>query len=322
MVDFSIEQKVAYSIIRNSIQNNKISHAYLVNTNNYSFSWEFVMEMVKMFLCVDHLKEDNCLECDLCRRILDDNYPELKIIEADGMWIKKNQIIDLQTDFNKIALEGNKRVYVIKDAEKMNQTTSNSILKFLEEPSNEIIAILVTSNLNLLLPTIVSRCQLINLNNRTRNNNNSFENFAYICVDSQLEFESFVSDEKNKELFNNIIDFIKFYENNDIDTLIYSKEIWHSKFKDRIEIVRVLDLIINFYYDMLLYKLNRNIIFFNDYINLIEILSKKNSIDDIIRKINASIESKDKIKYNVNLNLFFDKYIIMLGGSVYEGSGC
>ena len=322
MVDFSIEQKVAYSIIRNSIQNNKISHAYLVNTNNYSFSWEFVMEMVKMFLCVDHLKEDNCLECDLCRRISDDNYPELKIIEADGMWIKKNQIIDLQTDFNKIALEGNKRVYVIKDAEKMNQTTSNSILKFLEEPSNEIIAILVTSNLNLLLPTIVSRCQLINLNNKTRNNNNSFENFAYLCVDSQLEFKSFVSDENNKELFNNIIDFIKFYENNDIDTLIYSKEIWHSKFKDRIEIVRVLDLIINFYYDMLLYKLNGNIIFFNDYINLIEILSKKNSIDDIIRKINASIESKDKIKYNVNLNLFFDKYIIMLGGNVYEGSGC
>lgn len=322
MVDFSIEQKVAYNIIRYSIKNNKISHAYLVNTNNYSFSWEFVMEMVKSFLCVNHLKEGNCLECDLCRRISEDNYPELKIIEADGMWIKKNQIIDLQSDFNKIALEGNKRVYVIKDAEKMNQTTSNSILKFLEEPSNEIIAILVTSNLNLLLPTIVSRCQLINLNNRTRNNNNSFENFAYICVDSQLEFESFVSDEKNKELFNNIIDFIKFYENNDIDTLIYSKEIWHSKFKDRIEIVKVLDLIINFYYDMLLYKLNGNIIFFNDYINLIELLSKKNSIDDIIRKINASIDSRDKIKYNVNLNLFFDKYIIMLGGNFYESSGC
>ena len=98
MVDFSVDQELAYNIIKKSIENNSVSHAYLVNTNNYSFAWDFVIEMVKSFLCPNYyLKEDNC---DLCKRIEEDNYPEFKVIDSDGLWIKKNQILDLQSDFN------------------------------------------------------------------------------------------------------------------------------------------------------------------------------------------------------------------------------
>lgn len=72
--------------------------------------------------------------------------------------------MDLQSEFSKKSIEGSKKVYIIKSADKMNIQTANSILKFLEEPIDEIIAILVVDNINLMLPTIISRCQVIKLN--------------------------------------------------------------------------------------------------------------------------------------------------------------
>ena len=321
MVDFSVEQRIAYNIVKNSIRSDSISHAYLVNTNNYSFAWDFVIEMVKSFLCPDYYLKKNS-NCDLCRRIENDNYPEFRVVNSDGLWIKKNQILDLQNEFNKVAIEGNKRVYVVKDADRMNQHTSNSILKFLEEPNNDVIAILVTDNINLLLPTIVSRCQLINLSNKKIDGSNSFENFAYLCVDSKKDFDSFLSDSKNKNLFDDTISFIEYYETNGLDTILYSKDIWHSRFKDRIDLIKVFDLIINFYYDVLLFKFDDKVIIFKDKLDFIKKICDMNEMDDIIRKINVSIETKNKIKYNVNLNLFFDKYILLLGGNYNESSSC
>lgn len=89
-------------------------------------------------------------------------YVDVKVIKSDGMWIKKDQLLDLQSEFNNKAFEGNKKIYIIRSAEKMNVQTANSILKFLEEPVDDIIAILITDNINMLLPTIISRCQVIN----------------------------------------------------------------------------------------------------------------------------------------------------------------
>ena len=71
------------------------------------------------------------------------SYPEIKIIEPDGMWIKKEQLMELQEEFNKTAIEGSKRIYTILECEKLNKQAANSILKFLEEPNDDIIALLV-----------------------------------------------------------------------------------------------------------------------------------------------------------------------------------
>ena len=75
------------------------------------------------------------------------------------------QLDILQKKFETKALESDKRVYIINYADKMNSSSANSILKFLEEPEPDIIAILIADNRYQLLDTIVSRCQLINLVN-------------------------------------------------------------------------------------------------------------------------------------------------------------
>ena len=157
--EFKDKQPLAYDIMKNEILNNHLSHAYLIDENNYENSFDMIMAFVKEIVCSDDVKKN------ICRRIDDGNYPEIMVISPDGMLIKKKQILDLQHEFAMSAFEGNRRIYIIRDADKMKTETANSMLKFWEEPENGIIAILMTNNFNSVLSTIISRCQIIRLNN-------------------------------------------------------------------------------------------------------------------------------------------------------------
>ena len=164
--DYRNEQELAYNLLVRDIENNCVTHAYLIDENNYVDSYKMVLSFVKAILCENkYIDNSKCLDCLLCKRIDDGNYPELKIIEPDGMYIKKQQIIDLQQEFSRSAVEGKKRVYIIRESEKMRIEAANSMLKFLEEPDDDIVAILMTNNINNVLSTIISRCKVVKLNN-------------------------------------------------------------------------------------------------------------------------------------------------------------
>ena len=91
------------------------------------------------------------------------NYPDIKIIEPIGNTIKKSQMLDLQKEYSNKSLLNSKRIYIIKDAEKLNPASANTMLKFLEEPEDNIVAILVTNNRYHIINTIISRCQILTL---------------------------------------------------------------------------------------------------------------------------------------------------------------
>ena len=90
-------------------------------------------------------------------------YPDIKLIEPDGNNIRKKQLIELQKEYSNTSLLNNKRIYIIKNSERMNQASGNTILKFLEEPEDNIVALLLTDNRYSVLETILSRCQVLSL---------------------------------------------------------------------------------------------------------------------------------------------------------------
>ena len=292
--DYKDKQSLAYNLFVNDIDNNCVTHAYLIDENNYSDAYGMVLSFVKAILC----DNNNCSDCTLCKRIDDGNYPELKIIEPDGMYIKKHQIIDLQQVFSRSSVEGSKRIYIIKDCEKMRPEAANSMLKFLEEPEEGIIAILMTNNINNVLSTIISRCKVVKLNN---------------LLD--------VADNSNEELDDLAIKFVSNLEERGIDLIIDVKELWFSVIgaKDRDKMVLVFDKMIDIYYDMMKVKNGNNNIKCIKWIDEIKDMSVKNSLDDILNKINILVEYKDSIKFNVNSNLLMDSLIISIGG-VNNGS--
>lgn len=155
------------SYIEKIMISNKLSHAYLIETEDSSTEFPLVLLFVKMILCpleINKCDKLNCSKCNVCRLIDEKNFPDFEIIEADGNQIKKNQLLELKDEFQKTSLIGKRRVYVIKDAEKLNPSSANTILKFLEEPEENIIAILLTRNRYQVLDTILSRCQILALN--------------------------------------------------------------------------------------------------------------------------------------------------------------
>ena len=155
-------QPVALKMIKNSLQKNRLAHAYLFEGIRGTGKRETGMVLAKSLFCLSLLEGCKpCEECTNCRRINHGNHPDIHVVEPDGMSIKKGQIQLLQEEFAKTGVESRQKLYMIIHADRMTVNAANSLLKFLEEPFQQTFAILVTEQVQKILPTILSRCQTI-----------------------------------------------------------------------------------------------------------------------------------------------------------------
>jgi DNA polymerase-3 subunit delta' len=302
--DFSSVQAIAYRILMNGVRNNKCSHAYLINTNGYNKGFDFARAFAKVLLCPNN--SDNCT-CNECLSVDNDVCPDLKIINCDGLWIKKEQMDDLQAEFSMKSVSSNRKVYIINGAHNLNASASNSILKFLEEPEEGIVAILVTDNIYNVLGTIVSRCQVINLNNNETYSDSMIDNIANKLYDESDKIDEFVNSPESFSKVHNIIDFIKFLDNNRLDTILYINDVW-NKLIQKDDYIFAFDIMLMFYNDVISYKLNSSILL-TDYRDDITKFSSYD-LSYIMKCINLIIELKNRIYSNVNIGLLMDKLII------------
>lgn len=302
--EYEKKEPIIYRQISNSIKNG-LSHAYLFELNDNIYAYEMIMSFVKKVLSNG---DDN-----IAKRIDDGNYPELKHIFPDGQLIRKEQLEELQKSFSTISLENDKRFYIIHDSEKLNVAAANSLLKFLEEPSDGIIAILLTNNINLMLKTIVSRCQILTF---SKNKLEDYIKFNQITSDITLH-KLFFTIWKNKDELNEyhrnfvkkVIEFINYYEKNKLKTIVY-KNRFFEEINDKIELNKFFECVILFYRDLLRYKFGSDVLYFDDYIDNIREFSCINTEEMIIKKINTLLEKVRLIKNNVNTSMFIDGIII------------
>lgn len=210
--------EVANKYLSNVILANKLSHAYLFFSNNDSLMEEYIVNFVKSINCTNNSGKGLyfCSNCKNCKQIDSNNYIDFYILDTEGQ-IKKDNILQLKQD---VTLKPNffKKIYWIKNAETLTLQAANSILKALEEPEDNVIIILSTSNMNLVLSTIISRCQVINITNFNDDDSldNSYENI-------EKTFKKFVLDyrvNKNIAVINlieileskeDIINFVSFF---------------------------------------------------------------------------------------------------------------
>lgn len=311
MLDEYIDtQKIVYKTLINTIKKNVLSHAYLFETNGNKDAYQIVLAFAKCLLCKDNYSNSfNCRDCKQCSKIDKNIFSDLKIINADGLWIKKEQLDELQKEFSTKSVESNRRIYIINNAEKLNLQSANSILKFLEEPEDNIIAILITNNIYQLLETIVSRCQIISLSN-TKKEDLTLEEKVQALFNIEEIDENF---NQKIEAINN---FIIYLEQNKLDTVLMTQKLFHEYFKERKDFLLGFDLIILYYKDVINLKLNRNIEIYDQYKNELEKISNMNTISELIKKINIVLQLKEHIKINANQSLLLDKLIIELNGGM------
>ncbi|WP_390405082.1 DNA polymerase III subunit delta' [Lacticaseibacillus jixiensis] len=144
------------------IQANQLSQAYVFN-GAAGVGKVALAEWIAMRLfCLNVQAGRPCGECAECQRIISHNHPDVVELRTDARSLKVDDVRALKSELTKSGMEGQQRVFIIEEAEKMTPGAANSLLKFYEEPVAGATIILTTTAKNQLLPTILSRAQIIN----------------------------------------------------------------------------------------------------------------------------------------------------------------
>lgn len=259
---------------------NKISHAFLLYNSNYDSLKESLFSVISKYIFKDEVNEESC---------------DVLIVRPENSKIIKDQILDIQSKFKTKSQFHIAKTYIIDEAQMMNDYAANSLLKFLEEPEDDIYAFLITSNINSVLPTIKSRCQLIK-------------------IDDNVDFDIKMFD---NELLLKSIDLVNKIENYKVDSIAYLPDIF-SKKEEKAKVMSIIKIIKYFYYDVLNYKFQNTIQYFDEYLSTVEKIALNINEKDLTRKLIVLNKSENVLKYNVNVNLFIDKLIIDMVGEIYE----
>ncbi len=139
-------------------QRDRIPSAYLFSGESGIGKSMLVREFAKLINCEAEIPCNTCTNCKLYNL---SGHPDFQVIEPDGQFIKISQIHQLIENLSLKPAYATKRVVLVKDAHRLNLESANSFLKILEEPPLDTLIVLVTSDENLLLETILSRCQKI-----------------------------------------------------------------------------------------------------------------------------------------------------------------
>lgn len=204
-----------YNITQKIIDKNLVVHAYLVKTDdNYDRCEiiDFIKRIIKSY-DISEIEKDNIFDL-----INSNSFSDLIIIEPDGTWIKKEQILSLQSEYKTMSIYNKKRFYIIEFAENLNKHAFNTLLKFLEEPDNDIVALLITKNINLIAPTILSRCQVLNLINE------NITSFDLNIIEKSIKYLDILFSKKEKS-----IPYLTDLYNEETDTIKQIINIWINK---------------------------------------------------------------------------------------------
>lgn len=305
--------------LRKSIEIDQISHSYLFEGEESIGKRMVALSFSKTLLCKEEGLEP-CNRCNSCLKFDNWNHPDFKLIEPKKGLIKKKEIDDLIRSMSIAPLESKRKIVVIDNSDQIGVEGQNGLLKTLEEPPPYVNIILISSNSNNLIPTILSRCQVLKfypVNNKNieellkRNYNKTSEEANFIAhftkgsvgrsilLSSSDDF--FHRRDKVLEIINNVVKGDKPAVFNSVDFFIENKEI----------INELLDIIIYWFRDLIIYKEigESEIIINRDKLSLLidQSFLSSNKINDIIENI---IEARKNIKRNVNYQLIIETMLL------------
>ena len=153
--------------LRKALQKKKIPNSVLFSGPEGVGKEETALVLAKAMNC-ERKKDDACETCASCRGINAGNFPDVMMIRPAGNVIKIEQMRTLRKIAYLKPMVGQKRVFILVEAEKMTEPAANSLLKVLEEPPLFSYVILLAHNPFLIMPTIKSRCQILNFPPVTR----------------------------------------------------------------------------------------------------------------------------------------------------------
>ena len=312
--------------LKTAIEMGKVSHAYILNGPDLSGKMMIAEAFARALLC-EKQDPDGCGECRSCRQSDDRNNPDIIYVKHD----KPNTISvdDIRTQLNNDIVikpySNQYKIYIVDEAEKMNQQAQNALLKTIEEPPAYAVIMLLTTNADSFLQTIRSRCITLNLKSVKNDVIKSYlmtekkipdyqadvcAAFAQGVVGKAIKLAS--SDDFN-ELKESALSLIKRLD--DIDLYEMGEAI--KQISDyKLQVQDYFDLITVWYRDVLYMKATNDVngLIFKDEVCDIKKQASKHSYHGI----ETIIEALDKAKLRINANVNFDLVIELLLMTIKE----
>ena len=151
-------QSRVQGFLRHAVEGGRVAHAYLFVGAPGSGKLEAAYALAQALLC----ENDGCGACDACVRVARHTHPDVHYFapeSATGYLISQTR--ELLEDVGLAPIRAKRKVYIIDRAEQMRANTANALLKTIEEPPSTVTFILLGTSTDLILPTIVSRCQCV-----------------------------------------------------------------------------------------------------------------------------------------------------------------
>lgn len=310
--------------LKNAIAMDKISHAYILNGPDGAGKMMLAEAFAAALQC-EKKGTEGCMECHSCKQAASHNHPDILYVHHD----KPNTISvdDIRTQINKDVMvkpySGPYKIYLVDDAQKMNQQAQNALLKTIEEPPSYVIILLLTTNADAFLPTILSRCICLDLKPVQDELIRKYLMKEYQIPDYQAEVSvafaqgnvgkaiRLASSEHFKELKDSAVQILKRIKEIDIYEMGEAvKQI--SEYK--LEINDYFDIMMVWYRDVLMYKATMDIngLIFKEEIYEIKQQASKSSYHGIERILKALEKAKMRLNANVNFDLVIELLLLTI----------
>ena len=308
--------------LQNAIAMQKVSHAYIINGER-SAGKEFIARVFAMTLQCEKGETEPCGECHSCKQALGNNQPDIIYISHE----KPNTIgvEDIRSQINNDIVikpySSPRKIYIINEGEKMTPQAQNALLKTLEEPPEYAVILILTTNMDALLPTVLSRCVALNMKpvsdalvKKYLMEQLAIPDYkANICVAFARgnigKAKLLASSEEFEKVKDEAISLVKNINDMEIHEIVKAiKKISEYKF----DVNDYLDILMAWYRDVLFFKATKDVnsLVFKEEIQQIMRVSDRSTYEGIETIVNALQSAKKRLEANVNFDLTMELLLL------------
>ncbi len=317
-------QKQIVEHFQNALKSGKISHAYIINGERSSGK-EFIAKIFAAALQCENDGVEPCNECHSCKQALSGNHPD--IIKVTHEKPATVGVEDIRNGVNNDVVikpySSKWKIYIINEAEKMTVQAQNALLKTLEEPPAYAVILLLTSNPEALLPTIQSRCVVLNMKpvpddivkNYLMKELHIPDYKADVCTafarGNLGKAKALAASEEFDNIKTEAVSLLKYIRDMEITDIMSAIK----KINDyKIDINDYLDILSVWYRDVLLFKATNDVnhLIFKDEIQYIKKVSNQSAYEGIEIILDALEKAKARLRANVNFELTMELLLLTI----------
>lgn len=308
----------------NAVKTGKVSHAYILSgeagMGRKSLAHAFALSL----LCEKGLPQP-CMECHACKQVLSGNHPDLiHVTHEKPASIGVDEIREQIHDTIMVRpYSSYYKIYIVDEAEKMTVQAQNALLKTIEEPPSYAVILLLTTNQDVFLPTILSRCVQLKLKplrdsvvkeyliQSLKVEEDQADIYAAFARGNLGKAIHLTESDDFKRMYDQVIGLLKRVKEADISELLETVR----RFKEEnLDIRECLDFMQTWYRDVLMYKTTKdiNLLIFKDEFAFVKNVSTLSGYEGLEKILEAIDKARIRLDANVNMELVMELMLLTM----------